>query len=43
MEEGAIVEMQPVCEKLNFTSAAGRALQRAVLPAFPRRRPSHQD
>lgn len=43
MEEGAIVETQPVCEKLKFTSAAGRALQRAVLPAFPRRRPSHQD
>ncbi|WP_230354188.1 nickel import ATP-binding protein NikE [Lelliottia sp. WAP21] len=43
MDEGTIVETQPVCEKLAFTSAAGRALQRAVLPALPRRRSSHQD
>lgn len=43
MDEGAIVETQAVCEKLAFTSAAGRALQRAVLPALPRRRSSHQD
>lgn len=38
MDQGQIVETQTVAERLTLTSAAGRALQQAVLPAFPPRR-----
>ncbi|AOV96781.1 nickel import ATP-binding protein NikE [Edwardsiella hoshinae] len=38
MDQGRIVETQTVAERLTLTSAAGRALQQAVLPAFPLRR-----
>ncbi|CBG91014.1 nickel import ATP-binding protein NikE [Citrobacter rodentium] len=38
MDEGQIVETQAVGEALTFSSAAGRVLQSAVLPAFPVRR-----
>lgn len=39
MEAGQIVENVPVSAPLRFSSLAGRALQRAVLPALPSRRP----
>lgn len=35
MEHGQIVETAPVSHPLHFHSTAGKALQRAVLPAFP--------
>ncbi|VUT12206.1 Nickel import ATP-binding protein NikE [Klebsiella pasteurii] len=35
MDEGQIVEIQAVGDKLTFSSSAGRMLQNAVLPAFP--------
>lgn len=35
MDEGKIVESQQVNAQLHFSSSAGRALQQAVLPAFP--------
>ena len=38
MEDGQIVETQTVGEALTFSSAAGRVLQKAVLPAYPVRR-----
>ncbi|BFO31720.1 MULTISPECIES: nickel import ATP-binding protein NikE [Klebsiella] len=38
MDEGQIVEIQAVGDKLTFSSSAGRMLQNAVLPAFPVRR-----
>ncbi|MDD9652350.1 nickel import ATP-binding protein NikE [Klebsiella pasteurii] len=38
MDEGQIVEIQAVGDKLTFSSSAGRVLQNAVLPAFPVRR-----
>ncbi|NRE86929.1 nickel import ATP-binding protein NikE [Klebsiella michiganensis] len=38
MDEGQIVEIQDVGDKLTFSSSAGRMLQNAVLPAFPVRR-----
>ncbi|VUT11408.1 Nickel import ATP-binding protein NikE [Klebsiella pasteurii] len=38
MDEGQIVEIQAVGDKLTFSSSAGRMLQNAVLPAFPMRR-----
>ncbi|WP_392440325.1 nickel import ATP-binding protein NikE [Edwardsiella piscicida] len=38
MDQGQIVETQTVGERLTLTSAAGQALQQAVLPAFPLRR-----
>lgn len=40
MDNGQIVETQVVGDKLTFSSDAGRVLQNAVLPAFPRA-PSH--